>query len=207
MKLLQIMLPHLMQQVSVPTTDSGHYTEILADMIFAGWLSRTNPENERLVSNGEFTKLILTAPSKFQHSLLWTAQRWTKVDDETWATDIVEFIKDVWPKQKSLRTTEISKRLAELTLEQRSNYPDVVESVLPLLSKVGPHKVFIPALRKTDETVMGDYPKSTLSLLNAILPDEKAFWPYGAEDALRVIVKRAPELASDPQYIELAQVI
>ena len=205
LNLYKIMRPHLIQQVAEPSSDNGRYTKILARMIFAGWCSRSNRQNERLISNAEFTNLILAAPADFRNNLLWTAQRWTNNEDKALASDIVEFVKDVWPKQKSLRTTSISEKLVELALMQRLNYSDVVEGVLPLLTKVGPHRLLIPSLHEIDESVAGNFPEPTLSLLYAILPDQKWHWPYGAENALRLIIERAPELASDSRYIELNQ--
>ena len=205
LKLYRILKPHLIQQIAAPTAESGRYMEVLSGIIFSGWLAKPEPEATRLIGNNELTELILRASANFQRNVLWTAQRWTEDDDERWARDIVEFLKQVWPKQLSLRTTKTSEQLVELSLRQKINYPEVVEAVLPLLTRVGPHQVFIPTLRKTDETVAGEHPEATLALLHAILPDERSHWPYGAEDALRVIVERAPELASDSRYIELVQ--
>ena len=79
----------------------------------------------------------------------------------------------------------------------------VARLVAGLVSKVDDQRVFIPELRKSEETVAAQHPDETLDLLYAVLRENARFWPHGAREALEVIGEVKPALTSHPKFIEL----
>jgi hypothetical protein len=116
---------------------------------------------------------------------------------------VPEFLRDVWPKQKNIRTKEISARLVDLAFSQSTYFPEVARLISDLVSKVDDQRIFIPELRNFEETVAAQYPDETLDLLYAVLPENAFRWPYGTKEALEILSQEKPALRSTQQFIEL----
>lgn len=194
--------PHLEAVVRNQEDDENRNSEFLAVFFLSGW--KTTIEEKRVVSNEELRSLIIEGSDRFQSNILWKIDRFSRKQEE-WSEDLVEFLRKVWPKQKSLRTSKMSARLVELALAQKDKFPEIAEIVATLVTKVGDDRLFIPELRKSDETIAGQHPTAMLTLLYAVLPDDKSRWPYGAEAALSVLAEAEPSLRSDSRFIELNQ--
>ncbi len=178
-----------------------HHLEVLAGVVLAGWGTRKDYNDERLISSDELRSFLIRGGAEFRQNVLWTLDRWSEEDH--WSTMVPEFLRDVWPKQKSIRTKEISGRLVDLALSQKGRFPEVAKLVADLVSKVDDQRIFIPELRKSEETVAAQYPDETLNLLYAVLPENARLWPYGAREAIEVIGEVKPALTSHPRFIAL----
>lgn len=188
--------------LSEPADEDHRNTEVIAVFFLAGW--KTIVSGKRLVSSEEFRRLILSANDSFRSNILWRIGRLSKNRKE-WAEDLIEFLRDVWPMQKSLRTSGNSARLVELALAQKEMFPEVAEIVSTLVTKIVDDRMFIRELRSSEDTLASQFPEPMLKLLYAVLPDNKARWPYGAEAALAALVEAEPSLQSDSRYIQLAR--
>jgi hypothetical protein len=93
--------------------------------------------------------------------------------------------------------------LCEIALSQETNFPEVVAEVVKLVTPIEDEHVFIPELRKSEETQAHRHPKETLDLLYAVLPTKSSAWPYGAAEAIKIIEETAPALLRNPKLIEL----
>ena len=178
-----------------------HHLEVLAGMVLAGWGTRRDDSGERLISSAELRGFLIRGGAEFRQNVLWTIKKWSAEDE--WSTMVPEFLRDVWPKQKSIRTKEVSGRLVDLALSQKSRFSEVAKLVAGLVSKVDDQRVFIPELRKSEETVAAQYPDETLDLLYAVLAENARLWPYGAREAIEVIGQVKPALTSHPKFIAL----
>lgn len=178
-----------------------HHLEVLAGIVLAGWGTRRDDNGARLISSDELRSFLIRGGAEFRQNVLWTLDRWSAEDE--WAAMVPEFLRDVWPKQKSIRTKEISGRLVDLALSQKGRFPEVARLVADLVSKVDDQRVFIPELRKSEETVAAQYPDETLDLLYAVLAENARMWPYGAREAIEVIGQVKPALTSHPKFIAL----
>jgi hypothetical protein len=178
-----------------------HHLEVLAGIVLAGWGTRRDDNGERLISSDELRSFLIRGGAEFRQNVLWTLERWSAEDE--WSTMVPEFLRDVWPKQKSIRTKEVSGRLVDLALSQKSRFPEVAKLVVDLVSKVDDQRIFIPELRKSDETVAAQYPDETLDLLYAVLPENARLWPHGAREAIDVIGEVKSALTAHPKFISL----
>ena len=200
--LFGVLRPCLEKFVCDQADDDRRDAEVLAVTFLSYW--KLLEDGERVVSSGDLRSLILEGSPSFQSNVLWKIDRFSRKEDE-WADDVINFLSEVWPKQKSLRTSKMSARLVELALAQKNRFPEIAALVSTLVTKVGDEHIMIPELRKNDETIAGQHPEAMLGLLYAFLPDDRSRWPYGAETALATLADTEPKLRSDPRYIELSQ--
>lgn len=61
----------------------------------------------------------------------------------------------------------------------------------------------IPNLQHEDSAIIKEYPKQTLALLSAILPEDAAKWPYGIDGLLDRLQQSDASLLRDDRLIEL----
>lgn len=198
---------HLLRMGRQQSEQWARYIEILAGMVLAGWQMKDETTGERLVSSVEMRALLLEASNELRQHIVWYLTRWSADEKGSLASQIAEFLNDAWPKQKSVRTVQISARLCELALSQKSNFPEIAGLVSQLVTKVRDGRLFIPELRNSNETLAGQFPEALLGLLHAILPDNPAQWPYGAEAALKTLGRLHPAIRSDSRYIELESML
>lgn len=177
-------------------------TEVLAVQFLSGWKSVV--DGQRLVSNEELGALILEGSDEFRRQILWRIDRFSRKEEE-WASDLLEFLRNVWPKQKAMKTAELSTRLVELALAQDEHFDEIASIVATLVTPISGSRAFIDELYRDEKSLASKHPQAMLTLLYAILPDEKSQWPYGAETALSTLIDAAPALRADQRYIELNQ--
>ena len=180
---------------------SGQY-ENLAGMLLIGWESKEAGEVAGVISNSEMADLIKNVSSRLRQQLIWCLKRWAKGDDQ-WASRIAPFLRDVWPKQREIRTPEMSSTLCELALEQENQFPEVAKLVSKLITKVNSSTLFTWALEKEKEHFALKHPDELLDLLSAALPENSSLWPYGAEGFIRQFGEKVPAIRADPRYISL----
>jgi hypothetical protein len=111
-------------------------------------------------------------------------------------------ITNVWPLEQELREENSSSHLARLAVGCGTEFPDAVETVIPLLIPVNdPHDLLF-ILKDTDHPEKHTEP--TLALINAIVGNQ--IEPWGWPD-LRALLTRLttaqPGLAGDPRFIRL----
>ena len=200
-ELYQLLKPYLMKLAISPVLNMDQHAEILAGILLAGWKSRDD-ESNKYISNSEMRVILVECDNYFRNHILWTLAKWSNDSDES-ADLIVEFLEEVWPKQKSVRTPKISAQLTEIALSQKSNFPRIISIVSKLVIRFGDDRILIRELYRDKNAIAGEFPEAMLELLYAILPLNKNHWPYGADQALKTIVLKKPALRNDPRYIEL----
>lgn len=195
--------PHLLEMGRNQTEQGRRDVQILAGITLAGWGSKVEKSGERAVSSDEMRTLLLQSSNEFRQQVLSYLEQWSDGENE-WSAQLAEFLEDAWPRQKDVRTPEISARLCELALSQKSLFPEIAALASQLVTKVSNHhRLFIPELRDPEETLAGQHPEAMLGLLYAVLPDAPMDWPYGAAAALRLLGEIQPSLRADLRYIEL----
>jgi len=197
------MKPALMKLASERTTDRRQHTEVLAGVILDGWQARRSATGERLVSDDETRRILLAGDEEFRTQVIWYLERWSQKEGSPWRTEALTLLQNVWPRQVVAKTPRVSARLAELAFSQGDEFPDYVNAVLPLVTRVTTNELSLPITRREENNVVEKFPEKALSLLSAVLPDDAKRWPYGIEDVLKRIGKADPPLLLDSRMIEL----
>lgn len=178
--------------------------------MLAGWGAEIKDSSPPLISDDEMRAFLLEGTPEFRRQVIWILDRWSEASGEVdgaspWSKKVPVFLRNVWPKQKSIRSAEISNGLVELALSQKEGFPEVVEIVKFLVSRVDDQRVFLPELRNEEKNLSTLYPEAMLELLYAILPESKTRWPHGAESALKAVGHAMPSVRSRKKYIELVE--
>jgi hypothetical protein len=98
----------------------------------------------------------------------------------------------------------MSVSLSELAFSHDEDFPDYVDAILPLVTKINQDHMRLPSRYRSEErSVIEKYPGKTLELLTAILPDDARKWPYGMNEVLSRIGNAAPSLLNDSRLVEL----
>lgn len=201
-RLLQVLIEKIIELPQRLTGVRRHHSEMMAAMFLFSWAFRTDDKGEPLLSSDQLKSIILRNDNELRSQMLWLVERWSK--DEEFDDDIaLPFVREVWPKQKTVRTAQLSARLCELALSRTSDFPEFVDAVLPLISRVEDDRVFIPELRKEGTDSVDKHPEAMLKLLHGVLGENPLRWPYGADAVIRRIADQHPHLKRNQMLEDL----
>ncbi len=182
------------------------YGEVLAGMILSGWGSINKETKERYILNEEMRDVLLHSGDIFRSRILSQIARWSKSKDggsgEKWSAMVPEFLLDVWPRQRSVKSSTISARLCDLLFSSTELFQKIVEIVLPLLTPIDQGYIGFLQQQKV-ESIIDLCPQQVLALLHTVLPDTVVTWPYNIEDVFRRISEADNSLNSDERLLEL----
>lgn len=193
---------HFLEMAVDKVSENKKDVATLSGILLAGWGSK-NKSGERYILNADMHKALLNSDESFRSQTLWHLERWSKNKENSWNKKILEFLKEVWPKYKKLRTNKIIEGLCNVALIQDENFPEISKQVSKLVSKAGNEYLHIYGIHNDENNLASKYPEELLNLLYAILPDRSEFWPHGTRDILIVIEETSPRLLNDPSLIEL----
>ncbi|NOX95819.1 MAG: hypothetical protein GXP04_12220 [Alphaproteobacteria bacterium] len=195
--------PMLLQMARRESPLNRRHGEILSGLLLSGWRSKGDSQSTTFISNEEFRAVLLNSTEEFRNHILWQLERWSSDQDTNWPEKIVEFLTDVWPKQKKARTPRVSARLCDLAFSQKRLFPEIAKLVAELVEGVENEHLYLPSIRDKEGANVRTHPKSTLDLLFAILPEDAARWPYGAAEIVRKLKDPEFGMDTDPKLIEL----
>ena len=185
--------PHLLGLATQKFISQRGHAENLAGILLAGWGTVDRITRERFLSSAEMREVLINSDDDFRSSIIWQLERWSseaQEGDGNWVQQLPLFLAEVWPRQKSAKTPRITARLCELAFSDADAFPERVEMILPLLTKIDDEaRQYLTGL---EDKIVDQYPEKTLALLTAILPDDASVWPYGIETALERIANAAP---------------
>ena len=209
MRLYLRLKPKLLAFSSAPRLSQRDQDNVLAGMLLAGWGSRDETNEQRCISNSEMREVLLHAGDDFRSRALWQLQTWARQAANSaslnnyWRTLVPEFIRDVWPLQKSAKTPKMSAALLNLIFSDPDSLPTMTALVRPLLTEIdrGDHLM----LHTYD--VNGDlsrrFPQEMLELMFAVLSNKATDWPYDADGVLSRIADADESLRLDARLVEL----
>jgi hypothetical protein len=196
--------PALLEFAKKRSLSRREYGRILAGMILAGWGLTQEDTAERWVSDNEMRDVLLHADEEFRLDLLSELERWSKETEdgagEKWREMLPVFLRDVWPRQRSVKTPGVSARLCELALSHADGFSEMVEIIIPLLTTTDSDYLQIEL---NDFTVVDAYPKQILALLYTTLPDDAWLWAYSTGAVLKRIGEVDETLKQDERLLEL----
>jgi len=186
-----------------PMVQRGH-AKVLAGILLAGWGSINQKTGERCVTNTEMRDVLINANDEVRSNTLWQLEMWSLREERgKWSTELPIFLTEVWPRHKKVKNSRISSRLCDLAFSSIVNFSKIANIILPLLTKINQEHMFVhnPGEGKSD--IVNRFPKKTLAILNAILPEDVSVWPYGIENVLEQIAIADSSLLNDSRLIEL----
>lgn len=175
----------------------------LAGILLAGW--GTKVDGSRFVTDEELRTTIIKGSDEFRSNVLGELERFS--DDVTWKNLRLEFLKDVWPQQKLVKSPSISARFVELICNSSDDFSRVLQAALPHLSKLEREYSALYQLRHPEneegQSLAQRFPADALVLLWTVLPENVSDWPYGAGECLELIATADKDLQVDDRLIEL----
>jgi len=199
--------PDLFSLAKERTSLRERHVQGLASLVLWGWIAPRMENEERHVSNAEFRDVLLHGGGDLRSHILWRIERGLTDREESsrkqFSTQVLEFFRDVWPRQKVAKNSAMSLCLVKVLLSSGKCLPELADVVLPLLTKVNQGRW--PALHFRDEVrgVIDQHPVRFLAMLHTILPDQVASWPYDTGDVLEKIAEADSDLLSEKQFREL----
>jgi hypothetical protein len=199
--------PHLLLLARQSVSRGRKYSGVLAGFILAGWGFRDKETGERLISNDEMREVLLYVNDEFRIQIIWQAERWSENEgnesDKNWWIMVLELLRDVWPRQKSAKTPKISAALCNLVFSNTDNFPEISEVILPLISKIERDHMDLYKLTTPENKIIDWYPKQTLAILYAVLPDNVSIWPYDIDTILKRLGEADENLKKDERFLEI----
>src|SRR5262249_21881398 len=136
----------------------------LGRFFISGWLTRDD-DGKRWLSDDEFRRVLIYAPDALRTHVLWQAGSFEFVEK-------IAFLRDVWPRQLTVRTPTVVGRLCTLAFDDDTHFPELVDAILPLVSDAEIGSVSLPLPHNKGQMIAKNYPDQLLELLAAVLPDD-----------------------------------
>ncbi len=161
------------------------------------WLSRREGDEPPLISQENARSVLLAIDDKARAEIINALVHLAAKEGE-WRRFIKPFIEQVWPRQLRYRSEETSRAFARLVEGLGADFPDAVETVLPFLRAV-PHVDMITyrlskEVNPDEQDFARTYPAATLSLLNALIAEDRSSMPYELPKVLEIIAEADPSL-------------
>ncbi|MEQ9412166.1 MAG: SIR2 family protein [Fuerstiella sp.] len=184
----------------------GHY-QSLAYLLLTGWTSSAENEGRRWVDNAELRDVLLQGGDELRSHVLWQFERVLRDGDvnkrEEWQNRAYEFFEEVWPRQRSVKTPEMTARIVDVLVAHSDGFGKLINLVSPLLTTIRDATSLHIHFRGKVKHVIEAHPERFLHLLHIVLPDDVRYWPYGINDALSMIADADEALLSDTRLREL----
>lgn len=195
--------PYLLQLAGEESETRRMQSRGLSGLVLSGWGSIIEGTSDRCVSNEEFRDVLVQADDKFRSNTLSCLKIWVRNteerNDNEWTSWLPEFLRDVWPLHRKANSSAMLVPLCNLVFSNEELFPELVEIILPLLTKLDDHAW---RLDQTQDCAQ-KHPRPTLDLLYAVLPDNVSSWPYGIGDIFAAISEGEPALKTDDKFLEL----
>ena len=183
------------------------YSEALAAMVLRGWASVNTDDSKQYLSDTELRDLLRETKEDFRIQIAWLAERWAKEIDDSgnapWLTKLLRLIKDVWPRDLTMKTPKMSACLCNLAFSSPDHFADIALVVLPLVNRAELDNLHIHGIHQHGEELAKAHPELTLALLFAVLPEDAKSWPYEIDKVIEAIAVADPALSKDVRHIEL----
>jgi hypothetical protein len=193
--------PFLLVMVS-PERNRSSDVEKIAGMLLAGWGSfDTIQGGERCVSNDEMRQALRAGGDDFRVQVLWHLKTWSKEGGS--ADQALVLLRDVWPRERAVRTEETSAGLFDLAIDTDGDmFTLLVDAVTPLMTTLSSSTLgLVELMRGADEELVRE-PMALLKLLYAALAQSATDWPYHADSVIERLAFN-PATAHDPRMAEL----
>lgn len=184
----------------------GH-VQSLAHLLLRGWASSADNGDRRWVDNSELRDVLLHGGDELRSHVLWQFEWLLRNEDadkrEEWQNRAREFFDEVWPRQRSVKTAEMTARILDVLVAHSDGFKMLIDVVSPLLTTIRDATSLHIHFRGEVKNVVEAHPERFLHLLHSVLPEDVRYWPYGVSDALDMIAQADDSLLTDARLREL----
>ena len=194
--------PFLLAMVSIERDRIS--VERIAVMLLAGWGSLdTTHGGARCVSGEEMREALRRGGDAFRRQVLWYVKTWSREDRSGWGAQALVLLRDVWPRERAVRTEETSEYLFDLAIDaDRDRFTLLVDAVTPLMTTVRSDALGVIELTRAGDEELVREPMALLKLLYVALAQSAIDWPYHADTVVERLADN-PATANDPRMAEL----
>jgi len=161
-------------------------------------LSESDKKGKAVVAFGDANEILKAIDDLGRSEALTTLGNILETDDQKWRSFIKPFLENAWPRHTQYKGEKTSRAFANLADKTKTNFPEAVEVISPLVRSVSHLDMFAYRLSKNadegDQNFAREYPKDTLTLLNALVGDDKLNIPYQLPQVLDIISETQPAL-------------
>jgi hypothetical protein len=132
-------------------------------------------------------------------------------DPSSWKSFGKPFIQQAWPREARFQSASSSRQFALLAQESGKHFPDVVQTILPLLVPADNLDLVVFQLKKDNgqdgTSIVSTFPAPLLSLLERLVPDDVRWAPHDLGSVLSRIADAAPRLRQDQRWRRLSNIV
>jgi hypothetical protein len=169
-------------------------------------LTRKLKGEKRIITYREAQDALCDLDDKARADAVWTLAN--LLDDKgAWRDFVKPFIENAWPRQTRFKSENVSRNFAMLVEKAGDDFPEAVKVVRPFLRPV-PHLDMITyRLAKDKENGEKDaatlFPQASLTLLNALIAEDRSQRPYELGKVLETIAEAQPTLRQSAEWRRL----
>lgn len=160
----------------------GAEEQNLIAYLLSGWAAEGTA---RIVSDAELRDILVLGSDDVRRSVLRFVGEWA-ADNERWRDLVVPFVSTVWPKQRTLKTPQMSSALIRFASAVPGQFAEVIRILSARLVPLSQGNDLHLDCEVTDLDATGI--EALLSALEKLLPSERANWPYEGKRLIDVIV-------------------
>lgn len=193
----------LMQRATDGTVRES-YRRTVAGMLLIGWRG-VDPEHPgvRHVSDADLREVLIHGDDVLRRQALWQLGHWAQDEQGEWNTQVLPFLRNVWPLQRAVKTGASSAALLNLAFViPEGIFDEVAKAIEPRLTVVNSSAMLGPLDGEALDAFAKSHAPALLTLLWNVLSEDAGAWPYEAS-AYLASLGRQPSLAGDARLTEL----
>jgi hypothetical protein len=163
--------------------------------------------DRRYVTYAEAGQALRKLDDRGRSHVLWTLTSIVR-DHGEWRRFGKPFLQRAWPLERRFQTPTVAVQCAHLAEASGDDFPDVVQTILPLLvPSTDLDLVGYRASSVQEPSLASRFPEATLVLFNALVPTTLAYAPFGLAQNLESIASVSPSLREDPRWRRLNKIV
>ena len=164
----------------------------------------------RFISFDEARALLQVTTNSGRVRCLGILRSILREDNKLWRGFVKPFLEQVWPRELGIQTESTSNALAELAESAKDHFPEVVDTIVPVLTRVSKPSAVMYTFESNDEndeqSLATRFPRHTLRLFHAFVPDSPQYVPFDLHKVLEMIGDADPALRQDQRWRRLQRI-
>jgi hypothetical protein len=191
------LLPTVIEHTVAPAGPAFPQRTTASDVLLCGWLTVDDYTGERWVTSERVRDILVRADDSIRTHSLWQVARWPSVADK------IAFLTEVWPRQTVAKNPAVTRRLCEVALHDEDHFPELLDAIIPLMSRPSGTSSTIPHFGDEAQRVLRRFPEKFLTMVWEVLPADATKWLHRTNGIIDLIGDTDPTLLHDARLIEL----